>query len=133
MKLFIALFLSLNAYVAFAFPAPTDIGSEIASAIRVGNAKELAKFFNSSIDLTIMGKEELYSRAQAEQMLNDFFSKHPPRSFSLKHQSTSQSSSQYGIGNYESKNGLKFRIYFLIRRIGNQSFIQQFSIEKDNI
>lgn len=107
-----------------------DIGSEIASAIRIGSAKELAKFFNTNVDLSLLGKEDLYSRAQAEQLLHDFFVRNPPRNFQLIHQSASQSSSQYGIGRYESRNGAQFRIYFLIRRIGNQSFIQQFSIEK---
>lgn len=110
----------------------SDIGNEIASAIRIGNARELSKFFNANIDLTILGKEDVYSRAQAEQLLQDFFTRNPPRNFQLMHQSASQSSSQYGIGNYESRTGARFRIYFLIRRIGNQSFIQQFSIEKEH-
>jgi hypothetical protein len=132
MKFLVSIIFVLFVNLTFSTSYINDIGNEIASAIRVGNAKELAKFFNTNIDLTILGKEELYSRAQAEQIMHDFFVKNPPRNFVLKHQSTSQSSSQYGIGNYESRNGSKFRVYFLIRRIGNQSFIQQLSIEKDN-
>jgi hypothetical protein len=131
MKYFIFTISLLVALSTSALPY-RDIGSEIASAIRIGSAKELSKFFNTNVDLTLLGKEDVYSRAQAEQLLHDFFVRNPPRNFQLMHESASQSSSQYGIGKYESRTGAKFRIYFLVRRIGNQSFIQQFSIEKEH-
>ena len=108
-----------------------DIGNEIVDSIRTGNARELSKWFNSNVDLTVLGKEEMYSKAQAEQILRDFFQKNPPKSFNLRHNSSNPSATQYGIGSYLSSNGALFRIYFLIRKIGNQSFIQQFSIEPE--
>jgi hypothetical protein len=108
-----------------------DIGNDIAASIRVGNARQLAAWFNNSIDLTVLGKEELYSKAQAEQILRDFFTKHPPKSFVLKHHSSNPATTQYGIGSYVSKTGERFRIHFLIKKLGNQSFIQQFSIETE--
>jgi len=110
---------------------PADIGNEIVVSVRSGNAKDLSKWFSSTVDLTVLGKEEMYSKAQAEQILRDFFLKNPPKSFRLKHSSSNPSSAQYGIGSYVSTNGSLFRIYFLIRKIGNQSFIQQFSIEPE--
>ncbi|MEX1188518.1 MAG: DUF4783 domain-containing protein [Bacteroidia bacterium] len=111
--------------------ASGDIGNDIAAAIRGGNAKQLATWFNNHVDLTVLGKEELYSKAQAEQILRDFFAKHPPKSFILKHHSSNPTSTQYGIGTFLSKKGERFRIHFLIKKIGNQSFIQQFSIETE--
>jgi hypothetical protein len=111
--------------------ASSDIGNDIAAAIRGGNAKQLSSWFNNHVDLTVLGKEELYSKAQAEQILRDFFVKHPPKSFLLKHHSSNPTSTQYGIGSYLSSKGERFRIHFLIKKIGNQSFIQQFSIETE--
>ena len=109
----------------------SDIGNDIAAAIKVGNAKQLAVWFSNHVDLTVLGKEELYSKAQAEQVLKDFFIKHPPKSFVLKHQSNNPASTQYGIGTYISSKSERFRIHFLIKKIGNQAFIQQFSIETE--
>lgn len=109
-----------------------DIGNDIAAAIRAGNAKQISKFFNSSVDLTVLSKEEMYSKAQAEQILQNFFQKNPPRSFNLKQQATNPSASNYGIGIYTTTKNVRFRIYFLLKKIGNQAFIQQFSIEPEN-
>jgi len=108
-----------------------DIGGEIAAAIRGGKAQEVAKWFSNNVDLTVLGKEEMYSKAQAEQVLRDFFVKYPPLSFELSHKANNPASAQYGIGSYKSINRSKFRVYFLIKKIGNQQFIQQLSIENE--
>ena len=128
MKLFLAFLFTW----AVGFSGPSmDIGSEIAASIRTGNARELSKWFNNSVDLTVLGKEEMYSKAQAEQVLRDFFTRHPPKSFILKHKANNPTAAQYGIGSYLSSGNSRFRIYFLIKKIGNQSFIQQLSIEPE--
>ncbi|MBK6732036.1 MAG: DUF4783 domain-containing protein [Bacteroidetes bacterium] len=51
----------------------------IAQAIRTGNAKELASFFDTTIEIKINDKEGAYSKAQAEQVVKDFFVKIHPR------------------------------------------------------
>ena len=109
-----------------------DIRSEIATHIRTGNAKELANYFSSSVDLTMLGKEEIYSKVQAEQVMRDFFQKNPPKSFVLLNASSNPASAQHGIGTYVSTQEKTFRIYFLLKRIGNQSFLNQLSIESQN-
>ena len=110
---------------------PADISQDVAACIRTGNAKDLSKYFGTSIDLTISGKEDMYSRAQAEQIMRGFFQKNPPLQFRLTHQPAGSGASQYGIGTYLSQHHKHFRIYFVIRRIGNQRFLQQLSIEPE--
>lgn len=128
MKSFLLLFLLLAPFTgSFA----GDIGNDIAAAIRIGDARKLSTWFNNNVDLTVLGKEELYSKAQAEQILRDFFQKHPPKSFILKHHSSNPATTQYGIGTFISRTNERFRIHFLIKKIGNQTFIQQFSIETE--
>jgi hypothetical protein len=100
--------------------------------LRQGNARDLAKHFGNTIDLTVSGKQEMYSRAQAEQVLRGFFLKNPPRSFILKSKSTGNTATPCGIGTYTSTASQHFRVYFLIKKIGNQSFIQQLSIENES-
>ena len=129
MRSFILLILSIS--LGFA-PMSKDIGNDIAATIRAGNAKQLSNYFSNNIDLTVLGKEEMYSKAQAEQILQNFFQKNPPRSFNLKQHASNPSASQYGIGTYTNTQNVRFRIYFLLKKIGNQAFIQQFSIEPEN-
>ncbi|MFZ4400509.1 MAG: DUF4783 domain-containing protein [Bacteroidales bacterium] len=114
------------------FPGSTldDITKNIANAIRKGNATELAVYFNSSIDLTVPGKEGSFSKAQAEQIVKDFFTKNTPKSFEIKHQGTSSDGSNYSIGTLVTNKG-NFRTYFLIKSIANKSYIQQLQFDND--
>lgn len=107
-----------------------DITKSIANAIRKGNATELAVYFNSSIDLTVLGKEGSYSKAQAEQIVKEFFAKNTPKSFEIKHQGTSSDGSYYAIGTLITNNG-SYRTYFLIKNIANKNFIQQLQFDND--
>jgi hypothetical protein len=109
-----------------------DLISEIAAAFRAGDAKSVSSRLGLHVDLTVSGKQEMYSKAQAEQVLRDFFAKHPPQMFNLKSKSTDNASKPYGIGSYVDTSGQKYRVYFLIKRIGNQSFISQLSIEHEH-
>ena len=52
-----------------------DIIDNIGNAIKSGSSKEVAKFFDSSVEITIQDKESVYSKVQAEMVLKDFFSK----------------------------------------------------------
>jgi hypothetical protein len=128
MKFFLTLLFIIPLHLC---AAPSDISTDIAAAIRIGSARELSRFFGNSIDLTVGGKQEMYSKAQAEQVLRGFFAKHPPASFILRHKSGGTAANPYGIGTYVSIHKHKYRIYFLIRKIGNQQFIQQLSIEHE--
>ena len=63
-----------------------DIVDELAANFRSGNAKEIAKNFSTSIDLIILDQEDVYSKAQTEQILKDFFIKNPPTKVAIVHQ-----------------------------------------------
>lgn len=110
----------------------SDLTGEVAAAFRQGNARDLSKHFGNNVDLTVSGKQEMYSKAQAEQVLRGFFLKHPPRNFIIKSKSTANTATPFGIGTYTSTSAEHFRVYFLVKRIGNQSFIQQLSIENES-
>ncbi|NVO03349.1 MAG: DUF4783 domain-containing protein [Bacteroidetes bacterium] len=107
---------------------PDEISNDIAIAIKSGNSKELAKFFNTSIDLKVPSNDETFSKAQAELIMKDFFQKNPPKSFTINHQGSSNDGSKYSIGTYVSSTG-SFRTYFLLKKVGNSFFIQQLQFE----
>lgn len=108
-----------------------DIYDEIANSIRTGDAKQLATFFGNSIDLTIMEKENVYSKAQAEFILKDFFGKNPPKSFTILHKGSSPEGTQYAIGNLITSSGKTFRISFFIKNNNGKFVLQELRIETE--
>jgi len=106
------------------------IPSQIPAAIRSGNAAQLASHFNELVELVILDKEDVSSKAQAERILKDFFSTHPPVKFTIKHQG-GKTQSKYAIGQLETGKG-KYRVYFLLKWSEGKAFIHQLRIESEN-
>lgn len=122
----------LSLMTATTFQAYSDVPEGLVSAIKTGNARELAKYFNTTIELVIGDKEGIYSRPQAEQILKDFFMKNPltKDSFRLIHE-VGKESSRYAIGNLYTTKGV-YRVSFLIKTVNNVPLIDQLRIEVDN-
>ena len=106
-----------------------DISDDVSSAVQTGNAASVAKFFSASVDMKMLDKEDVYSKAQAELILKDFFAKNPIKSFAVMHKGTSKTGDQFAIGTYESSSGKKFRTYFLFKKEGPGLTIQQLRFE----
>lgn len=106
-----------------------DISDDVAAAVKTGNAASVARFFSASVDMKILDKEDVYSKAQAELILKDFFAKNPVKSFAVMHKGTSKTGDQFAIGTYESASGKKFRTYFLFKKEGAGLTIQQLRFE----
>lgn len=103
----------------------------IAQAIRTGNAKALAAYFDTTVELKINEKEGAYSKAQAEQVVKDFFVKNPPKGFSFMHDGPSGgNNAHYAIGTLTTTNG-KFRTYVYLKKKGDVYFIQEISFENE--
>lgn len=101
----------------------------IALAIKTGNARELAKTFDKTVEITIYDKEQVYSKAQAELVLKDFFAKHLPSAFTLIHKGES-GQTKFGIGTLVTSRGT-FRTYILVKKVGSKFLIQQIRFEKN--
>ncbi|MCD4745081.1 MAG: DUF4783 domain-containing protein [Bacteroidales bacterium] len=107
-----------------------NITEDISTAIRNGNAKDLAKYFDSAIDLDIPGSEGTYSKSQAEIILKDFFDKYPPKSYKVNHEGSSKDGSQYSIGTYTSLKK-SFKTYYLVKKKSDKLLIQHLQFEED--
>ena len=105
-----------------------DIPEEIITAIKLGNSKELSKYLGPNVDLTIKDKEGVYSKAQAELIIKDFFRKNPVKSFQVIHQGESKVGSQYTIGKLITEKET-FRTMIVIKKTGNKFIIQRLSFE----
>jgi hypothetical protein len=102
----------------------------ISVAIKAGNAAELSKYMNSTIELLLLDKEDFYKKNVAETILKDFFAVYQTKDFSIRHQGA-KNDAQYAIGNLKTEKG-DFRVYFLLKKVNQELLIHQIRIESDN-
>jgi hypothetical protein len=102
----------------------------ISIAIKAGNAVELSKYMNSTIELLLLDKEDFYKKNVAETILKDFFNEYQTKDFTIRHQGA-KNDAQYAIGNLKTEKG-DFRVYFLLKKVDQELLIHQIRIEPDN-
>ncbi|MCK9421279.1 MAG: DUF4783 domain-containing protein [Bacteroidales bacterium] len=109
---------------------PDETAKQVATAIQAGNAADLTKFFNTMVDLTLPGYDDTYSKAQAGQILKEFFTKNPVKTFKVTNQGSSSDGSRYSIGSLEA-GGKTFRVYFLIKTVNGQNLVHQMQMQEN--
>jgi len=98
--------------------------------IKAGNAKEMVKFLNQSVDMNLDGEVNTFSKAQAEFALRDFFKKHPPKDFSIVHTGSSKGGLQFAIGRYLS-NGESYSALIRVREVEESYLIHEINFVKE--
>ena len=106
------------------------IPAGISIAFKTGNATELAKYMNSTVELLLLDKEDFYKKNVAETILKDFFSSHQTKDFIIRHQGA-RNEAQYAIGNLKTEGG-NFRVYFLLKKVDQDLLIHLIRIESEN-
>jgi hypothetical protein len=106
------------------------IFSPMKDAVKAGDASELAKYINTSIDLNLEGEVNTYSKAQAEFVLRDFFKKHAPSDFSIVHTGSSKGGLQFAIGKYQS-GADNYNVLMRVREVGKNFLIHEMSFTKE--
>jgi hypothetical protein len=129
LKRYIVLLTGLALLSGFAFQ--NGVPQEIINALDTGNAKQLAGYFNQNVELVVLDNDNVYSKAQAQQIVSNFFSSFAPveeNAFSVIHNSGKEGA-KYVIGKLQTEKG-DFRIYFLLKQNNGQEYIHQLRIEK---
>ena len=112
------------------FAQQTELFNPMKDALKTGNAKEVVKFFNTSVDMDIEGTVDTYSKAQAEFVLRDFFKKHPPAEFNIVHTGSSKGGLQYAIGRYVS-NGENYNVMLRVKEVDKVNLIHEINFVKE--
>ena len=126
MKRFI--FLLTIAIPLFAFTVDSVVFSSIISAFQSGNADALSQHFDSEVELSILDEDNVYSKAQAKQVMQKFFTNHKPSAFSKQHEGKSPNGANYCIGTLKTSDG-SYRVSIHAKSIGGKKVVQQLSIE----
>ena len=108
-----------------------NILEQISIAIRSGDADKISEYFDTNVEITILDKEAVYSKAQAKQVLKDFFNKNKPKSFQIVHKGESKDAAKYGIGTLITTANKSFRTYIYIKQNNSKYYIQELRFEQE--
>lgn len=128
-KILFSLLIALFSFSGVQNPALPEVPEKIIIALKSGNATELAKYFNSNIEIAILDNEDVYSSSQAEQILKKFFAKNKPSDFKVVHEGGKEGA-KYVIGSLDTNTGT-YRVYLLLKEKEGKVSIHTLRIEND--
>ena len=110
--------------------SPVEIPyASIEKAFESNDAQQVVNLGKDKMIINVNGKEGVYSHAQAQQVLKDFFSKSPCQSFDFSFKGKESGDGSFAIGNFGSKSGL-YRITMQFKKVGSEYKIESLLIEK---
>lgn len=105
-----------------------DIIDGLCVNFKAANFKELGKAFAPTLDLILMEEEDVYSKAQSEQILKDFFLKYPPVKSSVIHKINNNQNYRFGVLLLTTSKGI-FRVSITLKKIDKEFLITELRVE----
>ena len=106
-----------------------DICADVNKCILAGDAQQLSKYFSSTVEMSVLGKEGYFSKIQAVSILTEFFKNNPPKDFIVKQGGSNSENTKFSIGTYESAAN-SFKIYYVVKKEQDTEFLNKLTIEK---
>jgi hypothetical protein len=101
---------------------------EVITALRAGNATDIARFFDNTVEINMPDKSNSYSKSQGELVLRDFFSTNVVKNFTVNHKGEN-SGSQFCIGTLATKSGT-YRTTVFMKLKGDKQLLQTITFER---
>jgi hypothetical protein len=98
--------------------------------LKQGNLTELYKTFAPSIDLTLAGNQDTYTKEKAQAILNVFFAKNQPVSAKLVHRLDSNPDLLYAVIILSTKGG-NYRVSFSVKNSKGTYLLTELSIQEE--
>ena len=108
----------------------TDIIDKTAELIKQGDIHELASSFSSTIELTVLDEGNVYSNAQAEQILTNFFKRNQPKSVKVLHRITSNANYRFAVLILATNNGV-YRTSLSLKNVNGRFELNELRIETE--
>jgi hypothetical protein len=105
---------------------------KVAELIKLGNIHELSKLFAANVEVDIPGDENLYSKAQAELVLDKFFNQNKPKSVKMLHKINSNPNYRFGVLIMDTNRGI-FRIACTLKETEGILVLIEFRIETEKV
>ncbi len=105
--------------------AQNNIIDDISLGFANSDQQTIAKYIGNKVEINLFDLSGVYSKAQAEMVLKDFFDKYEVQSFQLFNKSNANGGlSKFAIGNLNTRNG-NFRIFFILKELEGVYYIQE--------
>lgn len=95
----------------------------VISALKSGSSADLSKYFDDSVELTLPDKSDNYSKAQAQQIVRDFFANNGVKGFELKHKGDGPTG-HYCVGTLQTNSG-NFRTNVFMKVKNNKEVVKE--------
>ncbi len=116
--------------VHFRSAAQSNHVKQINQSFKSGDVAGIVRYMDNVVAVTMNNNHSTSSKAQAEMMLRDFFSKNEPQNFEAGHSGQNQETNSYfSIGHLTTSNG-RFRVYILLKHRDDNYILQELRIEK---
>ncbi len=100
---------------------------EVVNALKKGDAAQIARYFDNTVEITMPDKSNNYSKNQAEIVLRDFFTTNVVKNFEVNHKGEN-GGSQFCIGTLATKNG-SFRTTVFMKQKNDKQVLQEIRFE----
>ena len=125
MKMLLNLIFLSFIIICFSFISLDDV----ISGIKKGDAAEVSKYFDNTIEITLPDKSNSYSKSQAELVLRDFFNTNSIKDFEVLQRGDNDAGSQYCTGTLQTKNGI-FRTSIFLKQKGDKQLLKELRFER---
>ena len=107
-----------------------DYLSTISTAMKQGDTRSIAIYFDNTIDLTFSDNTNTYSKKQALVIIQNFFNKIEPKDYIPQQRGKSQSNNtKFNIGSLYTSNGI-YKVYMLFIVKKGVYFLKELRFEK---
>jgi Domain of unknown function (DUF4783) len=117
----------VGCFVVFSSFAQSGSMDAVIGALHAGNASELSKYFDNSIELTMPVKSDSYSKAQAQVIVKDFFANNGVKNFKFIHKGVAPEGIFF-IGSLQTKSG-NFRTTVFMKTKDNKDVVKQIKFQ----
>lgn len=116
--------------LSFVSAGPPDIIDKTAELIKEGNIHELASSFSSSVELTVLDQENVYSNFQAESVLSNFLKRNQPKSVKILHRICSNANYRFAVLILATNNG-SYRMSLSLKNVNGRFELNELRIETE--
>jgi hypothetical protein len=107
----------------------TNNVNDVVSALKVGDASRMSKYFDDLVDISVNDRSHAYSRSQAELVMRDFFNSNDVTNFQVVYKSAG-TDVEYCMGKLTTRHG-EFRTSFSLKNRGDRKLIQEITLDGD--
>lgn len=100
---------------------------DVVAALKKGNANQIARYFDNTVEITLPEKSNSYSRSQAETILRDFFRTKSVKGFDVIHMGVN-GGSEYCIGTLFTSSAT-YRTTLFMKQKANKQTLQDIRFE----